>query len=172
VLVVFVVLAIVWIFTGQKIAGFIDRHATVEIESKKVNAVGYNGTGDGGTLTFDNREWALTPLNPHVGSTKDNQLAVASGGKVFAIGALFIRGTESVLLARVADPDRALLKTRRSYVPWLVFGGGEKLHLDRKNYYQLVCQKADGSKLEMLWSGDLEKGETTLIRVEISNASG
>ncbi len=168
-LVIGVALSIVWIFAGRQFSELFDRFTTAELESKSIDLITYQGSGDGGTLIIDVHRFSLAPLNPHVGSTKDDQLALANAGNVFAFGPLRWHESE-VLVAEIPKTHGALLMTRRSYVPWLSFDSA-KPHLNRKSYYEFSSKKSDGAKLKMIWSADSEQNATSLIRIDISNAS-
>jgi len=169
-LILIVASALLWLFAGRQISGLVDRFRAAEIESTPALIIGYRGSGDGGTLILG-PQLSLAPLNPHVGSTKDNQLAIAYAGNLFAFGTA--RSADSdVLVAAISKPDVAELKKRRSYVPWLSFDSDAKPHLNRRDYYELSAKKSDGAKLDMVWSINPDAAEeerTSLIRVEISN---
>src|SRR6266550_9398279 len=81
-----------WIFGGRQISMFVDRFGTIEIASVPIHSVAYEGSGTGGWLTVNDVHLSLDGANPKIalsiGSTKDNQFAVASGGRVFALGPL------------------------------------------------------------------------------------
>src|SRR5213593_3824967 len=81
-----------WIFGGRQVSLFIDRFGTIEIASVPIHSVAYEGSGTGGWLTVNDVHLSLDDINPKIalsiGSTKDNQFALASGGKVFALGPL------------------------------------------------------------------------------------
>src|SRR5215831_10396104 len=81
-----------WIFRGNEISSFIDRYWTVEIQSAPIHSLAYEGNGSGGILFVNDLALSLNEVSPglslSVGSTKDNQLALASSGKVFAFGPL------------------------------------------------------------------------------------
>src|SRR5947199_6706598 len=81
-----------WIFGGRQVSLFIDRFGTIEIASVPIHSIAYEGSGTGGWLTVNDVHLSLDDLNPRIalsiGSTKDNQFAVATGGKVFALGPL------------------------------------------------------------------------------------
>ena len=159
-----------WIFAGRQISELVDRFRTAVPESKSIDLIAYQGSGDGGTLIIDGRHLTLAPLNPHVGSTKDDHLALSNAGNVFAFGPL--RSQESELLvAEIPKTHDARLMARRSYVPWLSFDGSAKPQFNRRNYYQFTAKKSDGAKLEMIWSMTPAGDATNLIRIDISNAS-
>jgi hypothetical protein len=85
-------LAALWIFRGREISSFIDRYWTVETRSGPIQSIAYEGNGAGGILIVNNLSLSLNEvglgLALSVGSTKDNQLALASSGKVFPFGPL------------------------------------------------------------------------------------
>src|SRR5437016_9364060 len=85
-LLVIVTMSILWIFAGRQISEFVDQFKTTQLDSVSVQKIGYEGSGDGGFLILDGRRLNLSPLNPHVGSSKGNELAIAYAGKVFAFG--------------------------------------------------------------------------------------
>src|SRR5262249_57806000 len=85
-LLVFVVaLVALWIFGGHQASMFIDRFGTIEITSVPIHSVAYEGSGTGGWLTVNDVHLSLNDTNPKIalsiGSTKDNEFAVASGGE-------------------------------------------------------------------------------------------
>jgi len=79
-------LAALWIFRGREILSFIDRYLTVEVQSTPIHSIAYEGSGTGGMLICDGASFSLNDVTPglslSVGSTKDNQLALASSRKV------------------------------------------------------------------------------------------
>src|SRR5262249_35710456 len=86
------VLAALWIFRGREISSVIDRYWTVETRSAPIPSIAYDGSGTGGILMINGVSLSLNDVGPgvslSVGSTKDNQLALASAGKVFPFGPL------------------------------------------------------------------------------------
>src|SRR5262249_15381479 len=84
--------AALWVFRGREISSFIDRYWTMETQSTPIQSIAYEGSGTGGTLICDGVSFNLNDVRPglslSVGSTKDNQLALASSGKVFPFGPL------------------------------------------------------------------------------------
>jgi hypothetical protein len=162
-----VTMLILWMFAGRQISQFVDHFKMAKVESIAIHSIAYEGTGDGGTLLIDDHRLTLNPTNAHVGSTKDNQLALAYAGKVFAFGPL--RSSES-LAADAESGDTALLVLQRSYLRWPSFDGS-RLNWQEPNYYRLAWNKQTGAKLEMIWSIDDQKNATSLIRIEISNAA-
>jgi hypothetical protein len=75
-------LAALWIFRGREISLFIDRYWTLETQSAPIQSVAYEGTGTGGMFICNGVSFSLNDitqgLSLSVGSTKDNQLALAS----------------------------------------------------------------------------------------------
>jgi hypothetical protein len=181
--------AMIWIFGGRQLSLFIDRFGTAEISSARINSITYEGSGTGGILRVNNLALSLNPAEstwstPNIGSTKDGQLALAAGGKVFAFGPP--RSEAENLAAVPPVNDDASIVFRRSVLSWptpfdLKFMTGHSPSWKRHLYYQVRWQKQNGSKLEMLWryeqyfySGDgwasgfmTREGSTGLIRVDI-----
>jgi hypothetical protein len=179
----------IWIFGGRQLSLFIDRFGTAEISSARINSITYEGSGTGGILRVNDLALSLnsaepTSSTPNIGSTKDGQLALAAGGKVFAFGP---PQSEAENLAAVPPAsDNASIVFRRSVLSWptpfdLNFMTGHSPSWKRYLYYQVRWQKQNGAKLEMLWryeqyfySGDgwasgfmTREGSTGLIRVDI-----
>src|SRR2546421_2698051 len=128
-LLVIVTMSILWILFGLRAARFADEFIFKEIESVPIHSISYQGTGDGGTLSINGHKVSLDPptnppprwwSNVHIGSTKENQLAIAYVGRVFAFGALR-SGDADTLGADVPQIDSASLKKYESYVPWRGF---------------------------------------------------
>ena len=169
-LIAIIALAGLWVFAGKEISVVADQSKTREIESTTVQSVSYEGSGEGGTLVLNNERFTLNSLNPHVGSTKESQLALAFGGKVLAFGPLRSSENES-LSAGVPADDRAALSKRQSFIPWPTFDAG-KPRLNYRSYRELLWTKATGAKLRMLWALDPNDANSiNLIRVEISGAT-
>jgi len=156
-------LLILWIFAGRQISERFNQLATAKIGEIAVNSIQYQGSGEGGALTIAGREFPLTPLQPRIGSTKENELALAYKGKVFAFGPL--RSTDDELLvADVPKGDSASLISRQDHIRWP----------RARRYDELYWTKASGQRLDVLWSFeevDRPGGATNLIRVEILDAS-
>ena len=177
----------IWIFGGRQFSLFIDRFGTVETASARINSLTYEGSGTGGILHINDLALGLNDKNgltPNIGSTKDGQLALAAGGKVFAFGPP--RSEAENLAAVPAANDDALIAVRRSFLSWptpfdLNFMTGHSPSWKRHLYYQVRWHKQNGAKLEMLWCyeqyfypGDgwasdfmTREGSTGLIRVDI-----
>jgi hypothetical protein len=166
-LILIVAISALWIFAGRQISSFVDRFKMAKVKSIAIHSIAYEGTGDGGTLLIEDHRLALNPTNAHVGSTKDNQLALAYAGKVFAFGLL--RSSEP-LAADAESGDTALLALQRTYLRWPSFDGSQ-LNWNGPNYYRLAWTKRTGARLEMIWSIDDQKNATSLIRIEISDAA-
>ena len=82
-----------WIFAGRQISLFVDRFGSIEVRSEQIHFIRYEGNGTGGILHVNQVDLSLNdvvpPLQPpSVGSTKDEQLGLAAGGKVFPFGPL------------------------------------------------------------------------------------
>src|SRR5215510_10299111 len=185
-------LAALWIFRGREISSFIDRYWTVEMQSAPIHSIAYEGTGSGGILMVDDLTLSLNVspgISVSVGSTKDNQVALASSGKVFAFGPLPAAADNSGdRLATVPPPgDQAFIATRHSVVSWptpldLNFMTGQSPSWKRHIYFEFRWKKSTGANLEMLWryeqffyphngwaSGFMTRqGSTGLIRVGIN----
>jgi len=85
----FIAIVATWIFAGQQISLFSDRFGTIEIASSRIESVFYEGSGTGGILHVNDLALSLNDRNgpsPTVGTTKDNQVALADRGKVFPFG--------------------------------------------------------------------------------------
>ena len=200
-LTLFIVFAVaglaVWIFAGRELSLFIDRFWTVEIDSTKIQSIAYEGSGTGGWFAIGGVHLSLDDkgpnVSPSVGSTKDNQVAVASGGKVFPLGPPMSTGPNGGEFLGAAPPsgDQAFLVTRHSAVSWPTplefnFMTGHAPSWRRHMYYELQWRKPSGATLDMLWRyeqpfygkqlipGDgwgsgfgVREGSTGLVRVEI-----
>jgi hypothetical protein len=170
----------------------VDRFGTIEIASAPVHSITYEGSGTGGWLTINDVRLSLASAHSKIaltiGSTKDNQFALASGGKVFAFGPLTSTAENSGEHLAVVPPtgDESLFVTRHSALSWPTpfdfnFMTGHSPSWKRHLYYQLVWKKPSGQKLEMLWryeqyfypqfgwlGGPMTSGDSTgLVRVDI-----
>jgi hypothetical protein len=185
-------LAALWIFRGREISSFIDRYWTVESRSLPIQSIGYEGSGTGGILSINDVSLSLNDVRPglsfSVGSTKDNQLALATSGKVFPFGPLTStsENTAEQLATTLPPGDQALLATRHSVLSWptpfdMNLMTGRSPSWKRHIYQEIRWQKSSGAKLQMLWryeqlfySGNgwtsgfmTREGSTGLIRVDI-----
>jgi hypothetical protein len=177
----------IWIFGGRQLSLFIDRYRTIETASAPINSIGYEGSGTGGILHVNDLALSLNDKNgpsPNIGSTKDDQLALAASGKVFAFGPP--RSEAENLAAVPPAGDDAFIEIRRSVLSWPTpfdfnFLTGMSASWKRHIYYRLLWKKPSGAALEMLWryeqyfypangwgSGFMTKeGSTGLVEVDI-----
>ena len=186
-------LAALWIFRGREISSFIDRHRTVETRSGSIQSIAYEGNGTGGILIINDLSLSLNDVSPglslSVGSTKDNQLALASSGKVFPFGPLTSSENAGDHLATLPPPgDQAFIAIRHSVLSWptpldLNFMTGHSPSWKRHIYYEIRWKKSSGANMEMLWryeqffypgngwaSGFMtHQGSTGLIRIEMKD---
>ncbi len=184
--VVIVVLA-AWIFYGRQISLLLDRFGTIQMSSARVNSIVYQGNGTGGVLHVNDLELSLNDRNgpaPSIGTTKNDQLALADRGKVFAFGP--VRTEAENLDTAPPAGDDASIEIRRSILNWptpfeVNFMTGKSPSWKRHIYYQIRWKKSSGANLEMLWRYEqffypgngwasrfmTHEGSTGLIRVEI-----
>ena len=185
-------LAALWIFRGREISSFVDRYWTVETQSTPIQSSAYEGSGTGGTLICNGVSFSLNDVRPSlslsVGSTKDNQLALASSGKVFPLGPLKSASEDTAERLATAPPpgDHTLVTTRHSVLAWptpfdLNLMTGQSPSWKRNTYCEILWKKSAGANLRMLWhyeqffyprngwaSGFMTRqGSTGLVRVEI-----
>jgi hypothetical protein len=176
-----------WIFYGHEISLLLDRFGRIEMSSARINSIAYQGNGTGGSLHVNDLELSLNDRNgpaPSIGTTKNDQLALADRGKVFAFGPV---RTEAENLATVPPAgDDASIEIRRSILNWptpfeVNFMTGHSPSWKRHLYYRVRWKKSSGATLEMLWryeqyfypgngwaSGFMTReGSTGLIQVEI-----
>jgi hypothetical protein len=184
---VVIVLLATWIFYGHQISLLLDRFGTIEMSSARINSIAYQGNGTGGILRVNDLELSLNDRNgpaPSIGTTKNDQLALADRGKVFAFGPV---RTEAENLATVPPAgDDASIEIRRSILNWptpfeVNFMTGHSPSWKRHLYYRVRWKKSSGATLEMLWryeqyfypgngwaSGFMTRqGSAGLIQVEI-----
>jgi hypothetical protein len=186
---VVIVFLATWIFYGHQISLVLDRFGTIEMTSARINSIAYQGNGTGGILHVNDLELSLNDRNgpaPSIGTTKNDQLALADLGKVFAFGPV---RTEAENLATVPPAgDDASIEIRRSILNWptpfeVNFMTGHSPSWKRHLYYRVRWKKPSGATLEMLWRYEqyfypgngwangfmTRQGFTGLIRVEIKN---
>jgi hypothetical protein len=183
----FAAVSAMWIFGGRQLSLFIDRYKTIETASARINSITYEGSGTGGILRVNNLALSLNDANgpsPNIGSTKDDQLALSAGGKVFAFGPP--RSEAENLVASPPPGDNTSITIQRSILSWPTlfdfnFMTGQSPSWKRHIYYQLRWEKPSGAALEMLWryeqyfypgngwgSGFMTKeGSTGLVEVDI-----
>lgn len=185
-------LAALWIFRGRETSSFIDRYWTAETGSAPIQSIGYEGNGTGGIFIVNGFSLSLNDVPPDssfsVGSTKDNQLALATSGKVFPFGPLTAASENTGERLSTAPPpgDEAFLATRHSILSWptpleMNLMTGQSPSWKRHIYQEIRWKKSSGAKLQMLWryeqffypgngwtSGFMTReGSTGLIRVDI-----
>ena len=184
---VVIVFLATWIFYGHRISLLLDRVGTIEMTSARINSIAYQGNGTGGSLHVNDLDLSLNDSNgptPSIGTTKNDQLALADRGKVFAFGPV---RTEAENLA-TAPPagDYTSIEIRRSILNWPTpfetnFMTGHSPSWKRHLYYRVRWKNSSGTTLEMLWryeqyfypgngwgSGFMTReGSTGLIRVDI-----
>ena len=177
----------IWIFYGHQISLFLDRFGTIEMTSGRINSIAYQGNGTGGIFHVNDLELGLNDRNgptPSIGTTKNDQLALADRGKVFAFGPV---RTEAENLATVPPAgDDASIEIRRSILNWptpfeVNFMTGHSPSWKRHLYYRVRWKKPSGANLEMLWRYEqffypgngwgigfmTREGFTGLIRIDI-----
>ena len=188
-----VMLAAVWVFRGREISSFIDRYWTVEIQSSPIQAIAYEGSGTGGIFICNGISFSLNDLGRglslSVGSTKDNQLALATSEKVFPFGPLTSSTPDNTgerLAAVPPSGDHAFLVVRHSVFSWptpfdMNLMTGQSPSWKRHTYQEIRWNKSSGVKLQMLWRYDqffyprngwtsslmTREGSTGLIRIDI-----
>ncbi len=176
-----------WIFAGRQLSLFLDRFGTLQTASSRVKSLVYEGSGTGGILHINDLALGLNDRNgptPNIGTTKNGQLALADGGKVFAFGP---PRSEAENLATAPPPgDDAFIQIRRSILSWPTpfdfnFMTGHSPSWKRHLYYRVLWTKPSGAQLQMLWryeqyfypgtgwaSGFMTReGSTGLIRLDI-----
>ena len=184
---VVIVFLAAWIFYGHQISLFLDRFGTIEMTAARINSIAYQGNGTGGIFHVNDLELSLNDSNgpaPSIGTTKNDQLALADRGRVFAFGPV---RTETENLATVPPAgDDASIEIRRSILNWptpfeVNLMSGHSPSWKRHLYYRVRWKKSSGANLEMLWryeqffypgngwtSGFMTReGSTGLIRVDI-----
>ena len=186
---VVIVFLATWIFYGHKISLLLDRFGTIEMSSARIDSIAYQGNGTGGSLHVNDLELGLNDRNgphPSIGTTKNDQLALADRGKVFPFGP--VRTEKENLATAPPVGDDASIEIRRSILNWptpfeVNFMTGHSPSWKRHLYYRVRWKKPSGATLEMLWryeqyfypgngwaSGFMTReGSTGLMQVEIKN---
>ena len=181
-----------WLWRGRDLSMLIDRFKLIETSSRPIKTIAYEGKGTGGILHVEDLDLSLNEVElgtaqPSIGTTKDDQLALSFGGKVFPFGPTQ-SGTES-LLTVTPSGDVATISIQHSPISWpnffeINFMTGKSPQWKRHIYQKLVWKKPAGAKLEMLWRYEqyfypedrwtnafmTREGATGLIRIDISNA--
>jgi hypothetical protein len=190
-LLIVLILAALWLWRGRDLSMLADRFKKIETNSRPIGAINYDGSGTGGVLHVDDidlslNEVALGGATPSMGTTKDGQLALSFGGKVFPFGP----AQDDKLSAKLSGGDAAEISIEHSVLAWpnffeINFMSGNSPKWKRHIYQRLIWKKANGARLEMLWRYEqfyyagngwtaafmTRPGSTGLIRVEISGAS-
>ena len=192
-----VALAAPWVFGGRQVSLFLDRFGTIETVTTPIALITYEGNGAGGILHVNDLGLSLNTSNsiepsPHIGTTKDDQLALSFGGKLFAFGSSRSAAENSSDNLAAAPPagDDTSVSIRRSLLSWPTpfdfnFMTGHSPSWKRHQYYRLTWKKQSGGKLEMLWryeqyfypsdgwaGGQMTReGSTGLIRVDIQSSN-
>ena len=181
-----------WLWRGRDLSMLIDRFKLIETSSRPIKTIAYEGKGTGGILHVEDLDLSLNEVElgtaqPSIGTTKDDQLALSFGGKVFPFGPTQ-SGTES-LVTVTPSGDVATISIQHSPISWpnffeINFMTGKSPLWKRHIYQRLVWKKPAGAKLEMLWRYEqyfypedrwtnafmTREGATGLIRIDISNA--
>jgi hypothetical protein len=146
-----------WIFGGRQISLFLDRFGTIEMTSAQINSLAYEGSGTGGVLRVNDLGLSLNDTNgptPSIGTTKNDQLGLANGGKVFAFGPARSEAENLVIVPPAGDD--AFIEIRRSILSWptpfeVNFMTGHSPSWKRHLYYELRWKKTTGVTLDMIW---------------------
>ena len=190
---IIIALSVLWLWRARDVAPFIDRFKTIETNSQAVTAIAYEGSGTGGVIRVGDVNLSLDEIRfgevkPNVGTTKDGQLALSFGGKVFPFGATLSQ--DDKLSANVPSGDHATISIEHGALAWpnffeVNFMTGNSPKWKRYIYRRLTWAKPDGAKLTMLWRYEQffyqndgwtdafmnRPPATGLIRVEIANPS-
>ena len=139
-----------------------DRYWTVETQSAPIQSIAYQGSGTGGDCKMINDvSFSLNDVRPDlslsVSSTKDNQLALATSGKVFPFGPLTSTSENTGERLATVPPsgDQAFLAERHSVLSWptpfdLNFMTGQSPSWKRHTYQEIRWKKSSGAKLQCL----------------------
>ena len=146
-----------WIFGGRQISLFLDRFGTIEMTSARINSLAYEGSGTGGVLRVNDLGLSLNDTNgptPSIGTTKNDQLGLANGGKVLAFGPARSEAENLVIVPPAGDD--AFIEIRRSILSWptpfeVNFMTGHSPSWKRHLYYELRWKKTTGATLDMIW---------------------
>jgi len=193
VFIVIVTTSILWVFDGRQLSMLIDRFKTIETSTQQIKSISYEGTGTGGVLHVSDVALSLNETQlggslPNVGTTKDGQLALSFGGKVFSFGPA--SSDPDHLVANAPSDDIATLSIQQSAMSWpnffdFNFMTGKSPTWKRHVYQKLTWTKPSGANLEMLWRYEqyfysdqgwlggamIREGTTGLIRIDTSKAT-
>ena len=187
-----VVLALVlWVVIARPVSMFLDRFRTAEIESHPILALGFDiRDSDTGSIQIDDRPMSLMPANDqllplHVEISESGDFAVTAGPSSITLGHAKQSSVDpNIFSVKPAAADRTVFRIGRSMMSWPTplafnFMTGHSPSWKRHNYYELVWQKQNGSRLKMVWryeqyfydswaSGFMVRdGITGLIRAQI-----
>ncbi len=192
-LLIVIALSVLWLFRGRDLSMFVDRFRTIETSSRPIKTLAYEGNGTGGLLHVEDLDLSLDEAElagaqPNVGTTKEGQIALSFGGKVFQFGPAQ-PGTEN-LVTTTPPGDEVNISIHHSALAWpnffeINFMTGKSPLWKRHIYQKLVWKKPTGAKLEMLWRYEqyfypqdrwteafmTRPGSTGLIRVDISTTA-
>ena len=192
-LILIVTMSISWLWRGRDLSMLIDRFGLIETSSRPIKTITYEGNGTGGILRVDDLDLSLNDvqpgtMQPSIGTTKDDQLALSFGGKVFPFGPT--QSGTGGLVAASPPGDVATISVQHSPISWpnfleTNFMTGNSPRWKRHIYQKLIWKKPTGAKLEMLWRYEqyfypqdrwteafmTRPGSTGLIRIDISNAA-
>src|SRR6266496_2525020 len=146
-----------WIFAGRQISLFLDRFGIIEMTSARIKSIAYEGSGTGGILHVNDLALSLNDRNgpsPNIGTTKNDQLGLANGGKVFVFGPA--RSEAGNLAVVPLAGDDASIQICRSILSWptpfeVNFMTGHSPSWKRHLYYKLRWKKTTGATLDMIW---------------------
>jgi hypothetical protein len=192
-LILIATMSILWLWRGRDLSMLIDRFGLIETSSRPIKTIAYEGNGTGGILHVDDLDLSLNDVQPSttqpsIGTTKDDQLALSFGGKVFPFGPT--QSGSGGLVAATPLGDVATISMQHSPISWpnffeINFMTGNSPRWKRHIYQKLIWKKPTGAKLEMLWRYEqyfypqgrwteafmTRPGSTGLIRIDISNAA-
>src|SRR5260370_31571922 len=121
VLLVVVTMSILWLWRGRDLSMLIDRFDLIERSSRPIKSITYEGNGAGGIFHVEDLDLSLNELELgaaqlSIGTTKDDQLALSFGGKVFPFGPTQ-SGTGSIVAA-TPTADVATISIQHSPISW------------------------------------------------------
>lgn len=148
-----------YVFAGHRLVLLVDRFKTVPLSNGSFKTLSYEGDGNGGVLRLDDTTLSLNETaegveQPHVGTTKDGELALSYAGHVFAFGRS--PANTDALAVQVGQDDQVWIELRRSLLSWptffeVNFMTGNSALWKRNRYQHLVWNKPNGAELEMWW---------------------
>lgn len=191
------VLSLPWLLAGRKLSLIADRIGAIKTSSVPIKVVAYEGSGTGGTLVVNDLRLDLTPAHaktepPHVGTTKEGEIALSWGGKVFPFGPMKpdSQSTDEKLATVPQPGDIALIEISHSAIDWIEplrinFMSGQSPSWLRHVYYRVAWERPSGAKLDLVWryeqhfySGSgwgnsfmTRAGSTGLLSLRLTNAS-